>query len=44
MNTNGRRNWPAAAQRLIVLERMHSGVSVSDLCRREGSSPDLYYL
>jgi transposase len=44
MNTNGKRKWAAAEKLRIVLEGMNPGVSVSDLCRREGISPALYYL
>ena len=42
--SNGkRRRWTAAEKLRIVLEGMEPGVEVSDLCRREGLSPALYY-
>jgi transposase len=44
MNTNGKRKWAAAEKLRIVLEGMNPGVAVSDLCRREGISANLYYL
>ena len=44
MSTNGKRKWAAAEKPRIVLEGMNPGVAVSDLCRREGISPNLYYL
>jgi transposase len=44
MSTNGKRKWAAAEKLRIVLEGMNPGVAVSDLCRREGISANLYYL
>lgn len=44
MNENGKRKWSAAEKLRIVLDGMNPGVAVSDLCRREGISPNLYYL
>jgi transposase len=44
MNTNGKRKWAAAEKLRIVLEGLNPGVAVSDLCRREGISANLYYL
>ena len=44
MNANGKRKWSAAEKLRIVLDGMNPSVSVSDLCRREGISPNLYYL
>jgi len=44
MNTNGKRKWAAAEKLRIVLEGMNPGVAVSELCRREGISANLYYL
>jgi transposase len=44
MSTNGKRKWSAAEKLRIVLEGMNPSVSVSDLCRREGISANLYYL
>ncbi len=44
MSTNGKRKWSAAEKLRIVLDGMNPGVAVSDLCRREGISPNLYYL
>jgi transposase-like protein len=44
--TNGtgkRRKWRAEEKLRIVLAGM-SGVEVSDLCRREGINPTMYYL
>ena len=44
MSSNGkRRKWSAADKLRIVLARMQPGVEVSDLCRREGLNPVLYY-
>jgi transposase len=44
MSTNGkRRQWSAAEKLRIVLAGMQPGVEVSDLCRREGLNPVLYY-
>jgi transposase len=44
MSTNSKRKWAAAEKLRIVLEGINPGVAVSDLCRREGISPNLYYL
>jgi transposase len=44
MGTNGKRKWSAAEKLRIVLEGMNPSVAVSDLCRREGISANLYYL
>jgi transposase len=44
MRENGkRRRWTAAEKLRIVLAGMQPGVEVSDLCRREGLNPTLYY-
>jgi transposase len=44
MSSNGkRRKWSAADKLRIVLGGMQPGVEVSDLCRREGLNPVLYY-
>jgi transposase len=41
---NGKRKrWSAAEKLRIVLAGMEPGVEVSDLCRREGLSPTMYY-
>jgi len=41
---NGRRKRRSAAEKLrIVLAGMEPGVEVSDLCRREGVNPTMYY-
>ena len=45
MNGNGqRKKWTAQEKLRIVLEGMQASVEVSDLCRREGLSPNLFYL
>ena len=44
MSTNGKRKWSAAEKLRIVLEGMNPAVAVSDLCRREGISANLFYL
>jgi transposase len=44
MNMNGKRKWSAAEKLRIVLEGMNPSVSIADLCRREGISPNHYYL
>ncbi len=44
MSGNGKRKWSAAEKLRIVLAGMQPGVEVSDLCRREGLNPTLYYL
>lgn len=44
MSANGnRRQWSAEDKLRIVLSGMQPGVEVSDLCRREGLNPVLYY-
>lgn len=44
MNPKGsRRKWSAAEKLRIVLAGMQPGVEVSDLCRREGLNPVLFY-
>jgi transposase len=44
MSENGkRRRWTAAEKLRIVLAGMQAGVEVSELCRREGINPTLYY-
>jgi transposase len=41
---NGKRKrWSAAEKLRIVLEGLEPGVEVSDLCRREGLNPTMYY-
>ena len=44
MSGNGKRKWSAADKLRIVLAGLDPNASVSDLCRREGISPNLYYL
>ena len=42
--TNGKRKrWSAAEKLRIVLLGMEPGVEVSDVCRREGLNPTMYY-
>ena len=44
MSQNGkRRKWSASDKLRIVLAGMQPGVEISDLCRREGLNPVLYY-
>ena len=44
MSANGkRRRWTAAEKLRIVLAGMQPGVEVTELCRREGLNPTLYY-
>ncbi len=38
-----RRRWTASEKMRIVLAGMEAGVEVSELCRREGVSPTMYY-
>ena len=38
-----RKRWSSAEKLRIVLEGMEPGVEVSDLCRREGLNPTMYY-
>jgi len=42
-NVKAKRRWSAADKLRIVLAGSELGVEVSDLCRREGLSPALYY-
>lgn len=44
MSQNGKRKWSAAEKLRIVLAGLDPNVSVSDLCRREGISANLFYL
>ena len=39
----GRRKWSAKERLRIVLAGMNPGVEVSDVCRREGVNPTMYY-
>jgi transposase len=44
MNVNGKRRRRTAQEKLrLVLAGMEAGVEVSDLCRREGINPTMYY-
>lgn len=38
-----RRKWSASEKLRIVLLGLETGVEVSDLCRREGINPTMYY-
>ena len=38
-----RKRWSAAEKLRIVLSGMDPGVEVSDVCRREGVNPTMYY-
>lgn len=38
-----RKRWSAAEKLRIVLAGMEPGVEISDLCRREGVNPTMYY-
>lgn len=38
-----RRRWTATEKMRIVLAGMQAGVEVSELCRREGINPTMYY-
>lgn len=38
-----RRKWSAQEKLRIVLEGMQPDVEISDLCRREGIAPTMYY-
>jgi len=38
-----RKRWTAAEKLRIVLAGMEPGVEISDLCRREGVNPTMYY-
>jgi transposase len=44
MDTKIKRKWSPAEKLRIVLEGMNPGVSVAELCRREGVTPNLFYL
>ena len=45
MSANGqRRRWTPEEKLRIVLTGMQAGVEVSDLCRREGLNPTMFYL
>ena len=44
MSQNGKRKWSAAEKLRIVLSGLDPNVTVSDLCRREGISANLFYL
>ena len=41
--TSKRRRWNADEKLRIVLAGMQPGVEVSELCRREGINPTMYY-
>ena len=41
--TGKRKRWSAAEKLRIVLAGMEPGVEISELCRREGVSPTMYY-
>ncbi len=41
--TRKRRRWKAEEKLRIVLAGMETGVEVSDLCRREGINPTMFY-
>ncbi|MCI0408076.1 MAG: transposase [Acidobacteria bacterium] len=44
MSDNGkRRRWSATEKLRMVLAGMEPNVEVSDLCRREGINPTMYY-
>ncbi len=44
MSRNGKnRKWKASDKLRIVLAAMQPGVEVSEVCRREGLNPVLYY-
>lgn len=42
-STGKRKHWSPAEKLRIVLAGMEPGVEVSDLCRREGLNPTMYY-
>jgi transposase len=44
MSASGKRRWSAAEKLRIVLEGLAPGVAVADLCRRDGVTPNLFYL
>jgi transposase len=43
VSKGNRRRWSAAEKLRIVLAGMEPGVEVSDVCRREGLNPTMYY-
>ena len=43
MSEKKRRKWTAAEKLRIVLTCMQPGVEVSEVCRREGINPTMYY-
>ena len=43
MSRKKRRKWTAAEKLRIVLTCMQPGVEVSEVCRREGINPTMYY-
>jgi transposase-like protein len=43
MSGNKRRKWTAGEKLRIVLTCMEPGVEVSEVCRREGINPTMYY-
>ena len=43
MSEKKRRKWTAADKLRIVLTCMQPGVEVSEVCRREGMNPTMYY-
>ncbi len=43
MSERKRRKWAAGEKLRIVLTCMQPGVDVSEICRREGINPVMYY-
>jgi transposase len=43
MREKKRRRWTAAEKLRIVLTCMQPGVEVSEVCRREGINPTMFY-
>jgi transposase len=43
MSEKARRKWTAGEKLRIVLTCMQPGVEVSEVCRREGINPTMYY-
>jgi transposase len=43
MSEKKRRKWSAKENLRIVLTCMQPGVEVSEVCRREGINPNMYY-
>ncbi len=41
---SGKRRWSAEEKLKIVIEGLNPACSVSDLCRREGLSPAVFYM